>query len=244
MPMTLPPWLELPAPMPGPMGWYFLLFMLVLVPWLAFKTKRTFAEGVYPSRMRVMQSTLLQQAFFGGFAWWTSRLEWLRVLPIAAPRWDALAAAALFVVVAVLAMWPAWRHTVQLRQRRTLLLMPQGPTERAMWIAVSAAAGVSEELVWRGVLWGLLARVTGDVVLAAAICVAVFSLAHVLQGWRSMALIAVFSALFHVMVWAAGTLAGAMLAHAIYDVIAGFSYARLARDSGWDVSAAPAPPAR
>lgn len=243
MPITPPPWLELPAPMPGAIGWFFLLFMLVLVPWLAFRTKRAFADGTVPPRLRVMKGTLAQQAFFAGFAWWTSRLEWLGVLPIAAPRWEALAVAALFVVVAVLVMRPVWRHTVQLRQRRTVLLMPQGPTEGAMWIAVSAAAGVSEELVWRGVLWGLLARVTGDLVIAAAICVAFFALSHALQGWRAIAVIAVFSAAFHVMVWAAGTLAGVMLAHAAYDVIAGFSYARLARESGWDVTAERATPA-
>ena len=34
-------------------------------------------------------------------------------------------------------------------------------------------------------------------------------------------------------------------AHAVYDVIAGWTYARLARESGWDVNAelAPATPA-
>ncbi|MBI2797529.1 MAG: CPBP family intramembrane metalloprotease [Gemmatimonadetes bacterium] len=239
--MSPPPWLALPAPLPGPIGWYFMAFMLLLVPWAAFRTRKRFASRDVPPRMRVMKSTLAQQALFGGLAWLTSRLEWLWVTPVAAPSREALAGAAVVVAVAVLAMRPVWRRAVALRQSRTMLLMPQGPKERAMWVLVSAAAGVSEELVWRGVLWGLLTRVTGNAITAAFVCSSFFALAHALQGWRSMLLIGVFSAIFHLMVWASGTLAAAMVAHAVYDVIAGFTYAKMARETGWDVNAEVAP---
>ena len=219
--------------MPGWIGWCFLVFMLVLVPLLVLRTVRRFNERPIPPRMAVMRNTLAQQVFFGAFAWYTAKLEGLWIFPIAMPTGWGVAAATAFVGLAVLAMRPIWGRAVQQRERRTLLLMPQGPRESAMWLAVSAAAGVSEELVWRGVLWGLLTRVLGDPIAAAAICVVMFTLAHAVQGWRSMLAISLFSALFHVLAWASGTLAVAMLAHAAYDMIAGFRYARLARASGW-----------
>ena len=54
--------------MPGPIGWYFLFFMVALVPWAAFRTTTRFEAGPVPPRIRVMTSTLIQMACFGGFA--------------------------------------------------------------------------------------------------------------------------------------------------------------------------------
>ena len=58
--------------MPGPIGWYFLFFMVALVPWAAFRTTTWFEAGPVPPRICVMTSTLIQMACFGGFAWWCS----------------------------------------------------------------------------------------------------------------------------------------------------------------------------
>ena len=101
-----------------------------------------------------------------------------------------------------------------------------------MWIALSLSAGVGEELVWRGVLPALIAMLTGSLALGIALSVASFALAHAIQGPRSVLAIAAIAAAFHALVLISGSLYPAMLVHFVYDVIAGFTYARFARELG------------
>lgn len=101
-----------------------------------------------------------------------------------------------------------------------------------MWIALSLSAGIGEELVWRGVLPALIALLTGSLATGIALSILSFALAHAIQGLRSVLAIAGIAAAFHALVFISGSLYPAMLVHFAYDVIAGFTYARFARDLG------------
>jgi membrane protease YdiL (CAAX protease family) len=101
-----------------------------------------------------------------------------------------------------------------------------------MWVVLSLSAGIGEELAWRGVLPALLAMVSGSLILAIALSVTSFALAHAIQGPRSVLAIATIAAAFHALVFISGSLYVGMVAHFAYDVIAGFTYARFARDLG------------
>jgi hypothetical protein len=70
------------------------------------------------------------------------------------------------------------------------------PAERGWWIATSIAAGISEEISWRGVQWVLLTRLSGNAWIAAALCIVMFAVAHSLQGIRSVGIILAFAAAF------------------------------------------------
>lgn len=99
-------------------------------------------------------------------------------------------------------------------------------------MALSLSAGIGEELVWRGVLPALIAAVTGSFAMGVGLSVVSFALAHAIQGLRSVLAIAAIAVAFHALVFISGSLYVAMVVHFIYDVIAGFTYARFARELG------------
>ena len=101
-----------------------------------------------------------------------------------------------------------------------------------MWIALSLSAGIGEELVWRGVLPALIALLSGSLAIGITLSIASFALAHAIQGPRSVLAIAGIAAAFHALVFISGSLYPAMLVHFAYDVVAGFTYARFARELG------------
>jgi membrane protease YdiL (CAAX protease family) len=81
----------------------------------------------------------------------------------------------------------------------------------------------------------LFTRLTGDFLIAVAICVVTFAIAHAIQGWDSTIPIGAFAAAFHALVWFSGSLYVAIAVHFLYDLVAGFSYAYLARKMGYSL---------
>lgn len=96
-------------------------------------------------------------------------------------------------------------------------------------------AGLSEEITWRGVQAGLAGSLTGSVLIAVLFCSVTFAVAHVIQGWKSAAVICIFALGFHLLVWMAGSLYVAMAVHVTYDIIAGISYGRLGKELGYSL---------
>jgi membrane protease YdiL (CAAX protease family) len=79
--------------------------------------------------------------------------------------------------------------------------------------------------------------------LVAVLIVAVtFGLTHIVQGWKSAAIVCLFALGFQTIVWLSGSLYLAMLVHIAYDVTAGLSYGRLGRELGYSLDTAVAPP--
>jgi membrane protease YdiL (CAAX protease family) len=103
-------------------------------------------------------------------------------------------------------------------QQAFVALVPRTPTERrwALWVAV--AAGVIEELLFRGLLLaaGLSAGLSplGAVLLTSAL----FGVMHLYQGWRGIVLTSIFGAIAAVTVVSTGSLLWAILVHVLVDV--------------------------
>jgi membrane protease YdiL (CAAX protease family) len=132
-----------------------------------------------------------------------------------------------------------WRKRVEERSRKTWLFMPRTRRERILWVLCSVAAGVSEEVTYRGVMFAILWRLTGNPIAAALIAAAVFSISHVLQGFKSMAIIFGFALAFQSISWLSGSLYVAMIVHAAYDVIAGLSYGAYGEKLGYPIEPMP-----
>ena len=93
-------------------------------------------------------------------------------------------------------------------------------------VALCLAAGVCEELVYRGTTAVLLTRLTGNLLAAIVIASAVFALAHVIQGRRA-AIIVFFIALgAHALVFLTKSLFPVMAVHALYDAVGGVLMSR------------------
>lgn len=106
-------------------------------------------------------------------------------------------------------------------KRRLYQRMPKTPRQLGGWSTVSLAAGFGEEVVYRGVLFNILAYTLHGWWPAAIICSAVFAIAHVIQGWFVAGCIFLFAVGFHGMVWYCGDLYTAMVVHFVYDLVIG-----------------------
>jgi membrane protease YdiL (CAAX protease family) len=126
-----------------------------------------------------------------------------------------------------------WKRNVERRVKRLWLVMPRDGVERALWVGVSLAAGIGEEIVYRGVLFTVLTRATDSALAAGAVCTIAFALAHWTQGRSSVLVIAAFTIVFHLVVWTTGSLYVAMAVHVAYDLAAGFAYSYWGRRLGY-----------
>lgn len=113
-----------------------------------------------------------------------------------------------------------------LTESRTLLaLMPRTPEERGAFVVLSLAAGVGEEVAYRGYALGVLVPVIGAPV-AVAVTSVVFGLMHLYQGRLGVVRTTLMGAM---MAWgflASGSLLPVMAAHVLIDVLAGIVLAQ------------------
>ena len=104
---------------------------------------------------------------------------------------------------------------------QTGFLLPTTPAESAVWIFVSIAAGICEELVFRGYLqrqfWGL----TRSLSLALLLQSLIFGFGHIYQGWKPALVTAIYGLVFGlVAAWRRSIIPGA-IAHAVVDILGG-----------------------
>ena len=213
-------------------GWGFVVFVVVVVPWAVLRNRESaLAMAHIPLALR-FYAMLLPQVILGILALVTGMIEDVELFPPRLPSALSWAAGAFFLATALALVWQHWRRSVEEHKPTWRLFAPTNGSERRMWVALSLSAGIGEELVWRGVLPALVAAVSGSLAIGIVLSIVSFALAHAIQGLRSVLAIAAIAASFHALVFVSGSLYVAMMVHFVYDVIAGFTYARFAREMG------------
>jgi membrane protease YdiL (CAAX protease family) len=207
-----------------PLGWSFVLVVGVLLPmaavWASRRSPKNETHQSTTKRLRnvgvlvVLACVALLVAYrdnidlFPQFSWTTS-----------------LIAQSLAILVGVIALAEGLLMVRAREERRKLWVrqtIPRDNAERAVWLASSITAGATEEIIFRGVFFALLAAITGSIAAGALISAIVFALAHFRQGWKSMAFIAPIALLFQWLVIYSGSLVPAIVVHAIYNLARGF----------------------
>lgn len=214
-------------------GWAFVAFITVLVPWAVVRNREAALAMAWIPLADRFVAMLVPQIVLGVLALGAGWVEEVALFPARLPPPEAWLAGAMFLAVTVAIVRPYWRRSIEELKPTWRLFAPTNARERRMWVALSLSAGLAEEWVWRGVLPALLTRVTGSLPLAIALSIASFAVAHAIQGPRSVAAIAGIAAAFHALVFVSGSLYVAMVVHFVYDVIAGFTYERFARELGF-----------
>lgn len=213
----------------GIAGLLFAILFTVVVPVIVLRAARRRRTRAMPPAGAVFRSILVQHAFILAVSIFVARREWIP-LYVAPDRWlVAIALAIALTAGLVLAMRPMWRRAVDRDDPRIQLFTPRTTGERALWVVVSVAAGVTEEVAYRGVLWVVLERLIGSPVLAAVLASVAFGVAHAPQGWRGIVVVTAVALVMHVLVRATGSLLAPILVHVAYDIIAGLAYAALDR---------------
>jgi membrane protease YdiL (CAAX protease family) len=213
----------------GVAGAVFLLYLIVLVPAMAFRSARVFnapaddpVRNAIPSRATIYLNTIVVQLVLFALAWFAARAADFRLfaLPRAGTRELIAGAAALLFQFAMMCASHAVRAPSELGDMAVDRVMPRSPRERALYSALSVVAGMSEEAAYRGVLMFLLGNATGSAWLAMLVSAFAFAVGHAVQGRKSMAVIFVMACSMHALVWYTGTLVIAMAVHGIYDLLA------------------------
>jgi membrane protease YdiL (CAAX protease family) len=209
------------------------LFLLCLVlPGLAWHSRSRLnaleLAGTYPTAKGTYLASIVQLVLLGGFAWWVGR-DWsfdLFATPQLGVRDWIAGAVVLAINLGLMSLSSRWRSDDERRTMFVYKLAPRSASDIALFVVVAIAAGVGEEIAYRGVLFRLLDSTTGGAWPAYAIATLVFTAAHAVQGLKSAAAILLMTILFHALVAFTGTLVIAMIVHTVYDVFAGLATRR------------------
>ena len=203
----------------------------VLVPIGAWRSAVRLREDPLPPKRQYFAAVIVQQLLLLGFSLWVAQAIRLELFPPHLPAAWQLGGAAVVVIGLARIFWSRWKEKAESRDRITELVAPIDRADHVLWVVISCLAGVGEEIGYRGVLFAVLATITGEPVSAAVLASAAFAGGHLAQG-RSAALASGLVALgMHALVAWTGTLYLAMMVHAGYDLVAGFSYGYLRRRS-------------
>jgi membrane protease YdiL (CAAX protease family) len=99
--------------------------------------------------------------------------------------------------------------------------LPRSPLAIGLWIAVSVAAGISEEFAFRGYLQRQLTTLCGRVGWAIVLQALLFGMAHSYEGWQCATRIVLFGLLAGMLAQWRKSLRPGMMAHGLTDIMAG-----------------------
>ena len=220
----------------------YLAFVVVLLPIVAVRTRLLIggeavekpardgedasARGTTRSAL-LSRSVVLQIALFGT-SLFVARNHGIVLWPSARVRAsDVIAGGVAFTVLSLIGVL-SWRIRSPEERRHMWVrhLIPRTPAQWGLWLAASAAAGVSEETTYRGVLVVLLGSATASFAVGALLSASVFALVHYPQGTKSVALVFAIALVLQAVVSVTGALYVAMVVHALYDMVAGVRAAR------------------
>jgi membrane protease YdiL (CAAX protease family) len=215
----------------NPWALAFLFFFGVFMPCVAIKSAIALRRAKsLPDRSNVIARILVMEAIFALLAIWVARHTDIDLFNRGALPPKAVLLAAVIVIIAVATLPLRWRISSEPQRRRLMLTRPRDPRDLIWWFAISLAAAIAEELVYRGVLPALLLPYTHNWWLAIAIAVIIFAVSHANQGWPGAILIVPMAICLHLLVWFTGALLLGMVVHVAYDVAAGIIDLRLGRE--------------
>lgn len=223
---------------PSLLGIVLLVHLLGVLPLLVWRSTRSFraanaaaegAEAVLPApRVQVYASTIFMLGVLFILAWLAGRDAGYSIFRIKALGTRELLAGVLTfgVYLALRQVSRAMRTDEERRRMVILAMLPRSTLEWALYLVMAIGAGIAEEAAYRGVGMYLLSAPVGNAWVAALILATAFALAHLIQEWKSVAVIFLMALVMHALVAVTGTLVVVMAVHAIYDVLAGALAAR------------------
>lgn len=209
----------------------FVSLTMVILPALAIRGQKLIREVRTLPRIPLYIETILVQAILLGLSIAVCRKLGMEPLSFPDLRYRDWLTATLLLSTALTAMSVAWRYAGPEDRRFLNLLVPRKRAEFLVWMVLSLAAGLGEEMAYRAALPALLDSLGAPGVAGAMVSAAAFGLAHAVQGWRNTFIIFVAGLVLHGLVMATGTLWLAVAVHSLYDLIAGVTLSQLAGEA-------------
>ncbi len=199
----------------------YVVLVGVYIPIAATRTRARLAASAQPIGPAFRKNAAVVQLVILGLGLmvaWTHGIQSLPAPSVAWQWWLVLPALA----IGELVRWVFWT-SMTTEQRRTAWVRNILPSRAELpeWTVLTLLASVTEEITYRGLLFGILATATGSVPVASVLCAISFGAAHAPQGARSQILVGILSLLLHALVIISGSLFPAMVVHAAANMISG-----------------------
>ena len=210
------------------LGYWYAALVGVFVPIAAVIQART----TPPTRSRQKVKHRLKSSFitigFTLLALYVARGEWINVYRRPALNvTNILASLGTLVAALVIAeVMLTTRTPEQIRRLWVNQILPRNREQRIVWVFTSIVAGVCEEIVFRGVLFILIAAITNSVVIGALASAVSFAIGHAKQGRKSVIFIGAIALVFQGLVIVSASLWPAMAVHSLYNIIRGLRASR------------------
>lgn len=141
---------------------------------------------------------------------WTGPTQVLRDVAFAAGLW------AVWLLIQV-----AWDRLFGSGHEASIsALLPQGPIEMTLWVALAISAGVCEELIFRGYFQKQFQAWTRRIWVGVLLQAVLFGIAHGYQGLAAALKITVYGCLFGLFACWRKSLRPGIIAHAFTDILA------------------------
>jgi membrane protease YdiL (CAAX protease family) len=184
---------------PTPIGSRIPLYLALIA--VEFSLVWFVAIGIHPSGHKLLD--LLGRRWRTAFAGFVDAV--VAIGTVAALRFSGP------LLYQLLGRWPS----------NTGFLLPKTWPESIAWIAVSAAAGICEELVYRGYLQRQLWSLTKSLPFAVLLQAVIFGAGHIYQGWRPALVTAIYGLVFGVVAALRRSIIPGAIAHAVLDIMGG-----------------------
>ncbi len=193
-------------------------------------------------RLILYVATIIVDWVIVGYIWMGLKRRGVALRDVIGGKWRSADDAALDFAIAV-GFWVTWSFLVvaaSLALRRASLdpaqtigkiselkktigfIVPQGAAEIAAFIVLTLTAGFCEEVIYRGYFQQQFQAWTKSLWLAVIAQGVLFGASHGYQGWKSMAVIAIFGCCFGLLAAWRKNLRPGMMAHAWQDLFTGF----------------------
>jgi len=210
----------------------YAFFLLVIVPFMSLQSGNEEGDWEFlPPKKHLFFSNglmLLIGAMLVATSWNITDRPW-HTLGVALPQWNELTIG-LTIAISVFYLadqWLSWRKNMQNKEeiKNLSYVVPVTWQEFTPFLFLAFAAGISEEVIFRGFLipylTTLLNGVPGNMWLVLAFTSASFSVSHAYQGWKAVLKIALVSFLLGGLFIASQSLLLVILIHICIDIISG-----------------------
>ena len=196
-----------------------------------FQSRPSAGPDLAPSHSGIVPLYASMIALEWGLVWYVwggIRDKGYRLLDLVGGRWGSWKNVAVDVAIA-LPFWEVWEATARAvhfalgenHAKSVQVLLPQTALEIVLWIALSASAGVCEEIVFRGYFQRQFRAFTGSTALAVVLQGLVFGGGHAYQGMKQVIVISVLGVLYGILAAWRKNLRPGMIAHTCSDVVGG-----------------------
>jgi len=217
--------------------WHTIVLIVVITVWAAlgyFGAQRGRAQQG-PNRLFSYAVTMAWEWAVVGYIAWGVRRRGMRFRELLGNRWKSFLDFLIdwgiaigfwilsLAVLAVVGIGLGIKH----QDQNVTFMLPVTGLEMLFWVLLSGTAGFCEEVIFRGYFQRQFIAWTGNAVVGVVISALCFGSAHVYQGVKSAAVIAVYGALFGILAQFRGSLIPGMMTHAWHDSFSGLMARRL-----------------